>query len=60
MAVLTLAGNAKIEGMEADLGMKGTDYNTVNLIFFIPYVLAGKNFSWSVEVWANTATRTSE
>jgi hypothetical protein len=26
-------GNAKIEGLEADLGMIGNDYNLVNMIF---------------------------
>jgi len=32
-------GNAKIEGLEASLGMQGTDYNIVVGIFFVPYVL---------------------
>ncbi|KAK3616692.1 hypothetical protein LTR56_025795 [Elasticomyces elasticus] len=32
-------GNAKIEGLEASLGMTGTDYNIVVAIFFIPYIL---------------------
>ncbi|KAH8196175.1 hypothetical protein TruAng_009650 [Truncatella angustata] len=32
-------GNAKIEGMDKDLGMTGVQYNTVTAIFFIPYVL---------------------
>ncbi|KAL4866026.1 hypothetical protein BDV12DRAFT_199576 [Aspergillus spectabilis] len=32
-------GNAKIEGLEADLNMKGTDYNIANMMFFVPYIL---------------------
>ena len=35
-------GNAKIEGLEADLNMKGTDYNLIAAIFFIPYLIFGK------------------
>ncbi|KEZ45652.1 hypothetical protein SAPIO_CDS2017 [Scedosporium apiospermum] len=33
------AWNAKIEGLEADLGMSGTDYNLIAAIFFIPYLM---------------------
>lgn len=32
-------GNAKIEGLEASLGMSGTDYNVALAVFFVPYVL---------------------
>ncbi|KAJ0134872.1 hypothetical protein HZ326_22077 [Fusarium oxysporum f. sp. albedinis] len=32
-------GNAKIEGLEASLGMSDTDYNVAVAVFFIPYVL---------------------
>ncbi|KAL2864089.1 major facilitator superfamily domain-containing protein [Aspergillus lucknowensis] len=32
-------GNAKIEGLEADLKMTGNDYNIANMMFFIPYIL---------------------
>ena len=32
-------GNAKIEGLEADLKMKGNDYNIANMMFFVPYIL---------------------
>ncbi|KIA75792.1 hypothetical protein HK57_00406 [Aspergillus ustus] len=32
-------GNAKIEGLEADLRMTGNDYNIANMMFFIPYIL---------------------
>ncbi|KAL2848910.1 major facilitator superfamily domain-containing protein [Aspergillus pseudoustus] len=32
-------GNAKIEGLEADLNMTGNDYNIANMMFFIPYIL---------------------
>ncbi|KAF2211028.1 hypothetical protein CERZMDRAFT_44134 [Cercospora zeae-maydis SCOH1-5] len=32
-------GNAKIEGLEDDLGMTGNDYNIALVVFFIPYVL---------------------
>lgn len=32
-------GNAKIEGLEASLGMTDTDYNVAVAVFFVPYVL---------------------
>ena len=32
-------GNARIQGMENDLHMKGNDYNVALFIFFIPYIL---------------------
>lgn len=32
-------GNAKIEGMEDDLGMSGTDYNIAVATFFVSYIL---------------------
>ncbi|KAH8725491.1 major facilitator superfamily domain-containing protein [Phaeosphaeriaceae sp. PMI808] len=32
-------GNAKIEGLEKTLHMKGTDYNVALMVFFVPYVL---------------------
>lgn len=32
-------GNARLQGLEADLDMKGRDYNIALLIFFIPYIL---------------------
>ena len=32
-------GNAKIEGIEASLGMSGTDYNIAVCVFFAPYIL---------------------
>ena len=32
-------GNARIQGLEADLHMKGNDYNIALFMFFIPYVL---------------------
>lgn len=32
-------GNAKIEGIEADLGMAGTDYNVAVSVFFVSYIL---------------------
>ncbi|KAF9894341.1 hypothetical protein FE257_007844 [Aspergillus nanangensis] len=31
-------GNAKIEGIEAELGMSGVDYNIAVAVFFIPYI----------------------
>ncbi|OAQ99677.1 hypothetical protein LLEC1_05216 [Akanthomyces lecanii] len=33
------AGNAKIAGMDKDLGMKGYDYNMIISIFYISYIL---------------------
>lgn len=32
-------GNARIEGLENDLGMVGNDYNIALQVFFIPYIL---------------------
>ena len=32
-------GNARIQGMETDLGMKGNDLNVALFIFFVPYIL---------------------
>ncbi|KAH8894561.1 MFS general substrate transporter [Thozetella sp. PMI_491] len=32
-------GNAKIEGLEASLGMSGTDYNVAVAIFFVSYII---------------------
>ncbi|KEF55077.1 uncharacterized protein A1O9_08730 [Exophiala aquamarina CBS 119918] len=32
-------GNARIQGLEADLNMTGQDYNIALFVFFIPYIL---------------------
>lgn len=32
-------GNAKIEGLIEDLGLKSTQYNIALAIFFVPYIL---------------------
>ena len=32
-------GNAKIQGLEEDLGMSGNDYNIALFVFFVPYIL---------------------
>lgn len=32
-------GNARLAGLEKDLGMKGNDYNAINSIFFLSYIL---------------------
>lgn len=32
-------GNARIEGLEKDLKMKGTNYNIALLIIFVPFIL---------------------
>lgn len=34
----TNIGNARIMGLEAELGMKGSDYNIALFVFFIPYI----------------------
>lgn len=34
-----VVGNARIQGLEADLGMHGNQYNIALLVFFIPYIL---------------------
>ena len=35
-------GNAKIEGMDKDLGLVGNQYNIASTIFFVPYIIFGK------------------
>lgn len=42
-------GNARIEGLERDLGMRGNDYNIAVQVFFVPYIL--------LEVPSNVALR---
>ena len=32
-------GNARLQGLEKDLHMKGQDYNIALFVFFIPYIL---------------------
>ena len=32
-------GNARIQGLEKDLGMKGNDFNVALFGFFVPYIL---------------------
>ena len=32
-------GNARIQGLEKDLKMKGNNFNVALLIFFVPYIL---------------------
>ena len=32
-------GNARLQGLETDLKMKGQDYNVALFVFFIPYIL---------------------
>jgi hypothetical protein len=32
------AGNAKIAGLEKDLGLSGYDYNTLLSVFYVSYV----------------------
>lgn len=32
-------GNARLQGLEKDLKMKGQDYNIALFVFFIPYIL---------------------
>lgn len=32
-------GNARIQGLEKDLGMSGSDYNLALFVFFVPYIL---------------------
>ena len=34
-------GNAKIEGMDRDLGLVGNQYNIASTIFFVPYIIFG-------------------
>ena len=34
-------GNAKIEGMDKDLGLTGNQYNIATTLFFVPYIIFG-------------------
>jgi hypothetical protein len=46
-------GNAKIEGMDKDLGLTGNQYNIATTIFFVPYIIFG-TFSYAASrhrVW---------
>ena len=36
-------GNAKIEGMDKDIGLTSNQYNIASTIFFVPYILFGEN-----------------
>ena len=37
--LLTIVGNAKIQGMVGDLRLKGQDYSIALFVFFVPYIL---------------------
>lgn len=39
-------GNAKIEGMDKDLGLVGNQYNIISTIFFVPYIIFGMHMPW--------------
>lgn len=47
-------GNAKIEGMDKDLGLVGNQYNIASTIFFVPYIIFGK---FSQENWGTHADK---
>lgn len=34
-------GNAKVEGMNSDLGLVGNQYNIASTLFFVPYIIFG-------------------
>jgi MFS family permease len=34
-------GNARLAGLEEDLGLRGNDYNAINSIFYISYIVFG-------------------
>lgn len=42
-------GNAKIEGMDKDIGLTGNQYNMASTIFFVPYILFGKCLRMQIE-----------
>ena len=42
-------GNAKIEGMDKDIGLTGNQYNIASTIFFVPYILFGKHLRVQIE-----------
>ena len=45
-------GNAKIEGMNDDLGLVGNQYNIASTLFFVPYIIFGM-LSLSTEGYQN-------
>lgn len=50
-------GNAKIEGMDKDIGLTGNQYNIASTIFFVPYILFGKHLRMQTRHWALTISR---
>ena len=52
--MLMILGNAKIEGLLESLNMDGRQYNIALSIFFVPYVLFGRDSS--VKAWRNGQT----
>jgi hypothetical protein len=49
-------GNAKIEGMDKDLGLTGNQYNIATTIFFVPYIIFGMFKWWREDIWMLTAS----
>ena len=50
-------GNAKIEGMDKDIGLTGNQYNIASTIFFVPYILFGKHTRMQTKAWVLTISR---
>ncbi|ETN43675.1 uncharacterized protein HMPREF1541_02834 [Cyphellophora europaea CBS 101466] len=42
-------GNARIDGLTEDLGMKGTQFNVALVVFYIPYILVDVPSNWVVK-----------
>jgi hypothetical protein len=49
-------GNAKIEGMDKDLGLVGNQYNIASTIFFVPYIIFGES-SREIAGWSTDSFR---
>lgn len=50
-------GNAKIEGMDKDIGLTGNQYNIASTIFFVPYILFGTYSRMQTRRWVLTFSR---
>ena len=50
-------GNAKIEGMDKDIGLTGNQYNIASTIFFVPYILFGEYLHIQTRPWVLTVSR---
>ena len=52
-------GNAKIEGMDKDLGLTGNQYNIATTLFFIPYIIFGTYTQLQLELSTDSRAQKS-